>query len=349
MPESADVARKLSTLLDMGFERVDASPISTEAVPIDRHATKVTSTRPAMGTLVSVTAIADSRLRAEEAIGRSFAEMDRLIGIFSRYESASAICVLNAEGRLEGPPTELAHVVAQARHHHRWSAGAFDVTVAPLVDLFRGVGGPAPHPPTAAELREARALVGFEHVTSSERRIGFARPGMGMTLDGIAKGYIVDAMARHLEHRGVRRYLINAGGDIRAAGTKEGRRPWTVAVQDPAKRGAYPDTIHLHDGAVATSGSYEIYFDRDGRFHHIVDAQAGRSPDRSTSVSVIAPSAIAADALATAIFVMAPAEGMAYVETLPGCACLIVDRHGRPWKSSGWVSAAPITGGEATP
>jgi thiamine biosynthesis lipoprotein len=148
-------------------------------------------------------------------------------------------------------------------------------------------------------------------------------------------------VARALDRRGVKRYLVDAGGDIRARGAKEGGAPWTVAVRDPAGSGAFPDTIHLANGAVATSGSYEQYFEESRAYHHIVDPRSGRSPGHSVSVSVRAPTAMAADALATTVFVMEPQAGVALVERLPGCACLIIDGAGRQRRSRGWISAPP--------
>jgi thiamine biosynthesis lipoprotein len=199
--------------------------------------------------------------------------------------------------------------------------------------------------PSESEIRDVLALVGAHHVTASEREIRFDRPGMGITLDGIAKGYIVDAMAGILARGAgaVRGFLINAGGDIRTAGAGENGRPWTVAVWDPRSSGDFPDIIHLTGAAVATSGGYEIYFDPDRRFHHIVDPATGRSPNRCASASVIAPTAMAADALATAVFVMDPAAGVALVESLPGCDCLILDHDGRARRSTGWRSGLPET------
>lgn len=348
MQDTARIARKLAALADLGLERVEIpSPATTETIPVERGCWKVVSTRPAMGTVVSLTAIARSQARAEEAIGRAFAAMDRLIGLFSRYDPASAVSHLNATGELDGAPPEVARVIATSLEYHAVTRGAFDITVAPLLELFRTrLDAAVPAEPSDAEIRETLALVGARHVAVERRRIRFARDGVAVTLDGIAKGYIVDAVARTLERHGVRRYLVNAGGDIRTRGAKEGDRSWAIAVQDPAG-GPFPDTIHLTDGAVATSGSYEVSFDGDQRFHHIVDAATGRSPDAAASVSVVAPTAMAADALATSVFVLGPAAGPALVERLRGCACLLIGRGGRQWKSQRWTSAAPTDGGEA--
>jgi thiamine biosynthesis lipoprotein len=339
MPETPPIARKLAALESLGFERVDASPVATDAVRLSRRAFKVTSTRPAMGTLVSISTLARSKQRAEEAIGRALEEMDRLIGVFSRFDGTSAITELNDAGRLDHAPPEFSHVLSRSLEYHEQSGGAFDVTVEPLVDLFRErLDGVTPREPTAAEIREALELAGSRHVAVSPGSVSFARSGMGITLDGVAKGYIVDAMARVLADQGIGSYLINAGGDIRAGGRKERRQPWTVAVQDPSKSESFPDTIHLTDAAVATSGSYEIYFDRDRLYHHIVSSETGRSPNLSAGVSVVAPSAMAADALATAVFVMEPQRGIEFINSLSGCECLIIGEGGTQLTSRGWRS-----------
>jgi thiamine biosynthesis lipoprotein len=343
MHEASRIARKLSALVDMGLERVDVSPVTTETVPVGRDSSQVTSSRPAMGTLVSVSAVARSAGRAENAIGRAFEEMDRLIGILSRFDSSSAVTALNGDGRLVGAPSELASVITHSLQYHNLSRGAFDISVEPVVDLFRAnLEGQVPREPTRAEIAEALELVDSNSIEISQRQVSFKKSGMGITLDGIAKGYIVDAIAAVLNRHKIKHYLINAGGDIRTAGTRERKQPWTVAVQDPSKRGRFPDTIHLTDAAVATSGSYEVYFDRDRLFHHIVSSTSGNSPNSSTSVSVVAPTAMAADALATGVFVMEPQRGIQFIDSLPGCEGLIVDAAGMQFRSIGWKSATLI-------
>lgn len=306
----------LDRLLDLGFERADITPAATESLQVDRNTVIVTTGRPAMGTLVSVSALGPTQWLLDEAIGRALDEMDRLIAIFSRFEPASALTALNDTGRLDGPPPELADVVTRALRYHALTRGAFDISVEPLLR-------------PDAEIADALALVGVQHVAASKRAIRLGKRGMGLTLDGIAKGYIVDAIAHALVRAGVRSFLINAGGDIRSAGTRERGRPWTVGVWDPDAPGVFPDVIHLTDAAVATSGKYE-------RGDHIVDGVTGRSPDYHTSVSVLAPTAMAADALATALYVLDAPRGLALVESLAQCECLILDSDGRQFRSSGW-------------
>jgi thiamine biosynthesis lipoprotein len=294
-----------------------------------------------MGTLVSVTALGSSRARVDDAVGAAFDEMHRLIAIFSRFEYDSALSVLNREGRLAGPPPELAGVVARALQYHKVTRGAFDVSVAPLVDLFRGLRTrPTPSTPSEAELREAMALVNARGIAASRRELRFSMAGMGITLDGIAKGFIADRMAGVLDRSGIADYLIDAGGDLRVSGGNERKEPWSIGVQDPFDDTRPADAVRLSAGAIATSGSYQVYFDADRRFHHIVDARTGRSPNHCVSATVIAPTAMAADALATAVFVMAPRESVAFVETLPGCACFVLGADGRRVASRGWPATA---------
>ncbi len=342
-------AHALAVLRDLGLERVESSALALSAVRIDTALWQVTAERPAMSTLVSVTGLDPSRERLEQALGRAFDAMQRLIDLLTRFGDASPITLLNATGRLEGPPPEVSVVVAKALDYHRLTHGAFDVSVAPLVDLFwdrlvRAV----PVEPTPAEIAETRTMVGAEHVALSRRRISLGRPGMRLTLDGIAKGYIVDAICAELDRGGMRRYLVNAGGDIRARGMNASARPWQVAVENPWQHGDYPDAISLVDSAVATSGSYERCYDPARTYHHIVSAATGRSPGHCSSVTIVAPTTLAADALATSVFVMGPTNGIAFIEKLRGCACLILDHEGRAHRSRRWRSAIPLTGGSDT-
>ncbi|MFH1765490.1 MAG: FAD:protein FMN transferase [Gemmatimonadota bacterium] len=358
MDSATRIARKMATLAGMGFQRVESRLIPSETIPVKGGRHRVISSQPSMGTLVSVTAVHASPGLIQDAAGLAFREMDRVVNLLNRYDPSSALSYLNTEGSIDGPPPELTTVMRQARSFHDASEGAFDPTVQPLVDLFRsrlGGGDPASRsassspasssfakPPSEAEILEALALVDGRRVELTPQSIRLSIPGMGVTLDGIAKGYVVDRMAAVLAAQGLEDFLINAGGDIRSAGFREDGREWRVGVQDPTKRGDLPDVIGLTNGAVATSGSYEIYFDRERTHHHIVSARSGESPQSSQSVSVVAPTALAADALATSVFVMEPERGVAFIESLPQCACLIVDHQGRQLRSQRWRSATDL-------
>ncbi len=346
----------LDDLLELGFVPASVEPREVEAGwQGDRFALALE--RPGMGTRIGISIRADGPDRAEDAAHRAFELMDRLTSELNRYDSASALSALNNRGALSDSPPVLTEVVDRALEAGLLTSGAFDPTVAPLVDLFGGgvprvppndlaaawTPGPIKRPitvpePDPAELREALALVGSEHVRCDGPRIAFVREGMHLTLDGIAKGWIVDAMATSLEQAGIRDYLVDAGGDIRAAGIPEPGRPWTVAVQDPEKQDRWPDVIGLARGAVATSGSYEFYFDPERTRHHIVAGPRGVSPVEASSVTVTAPEAATADALATAVFVLGPTAGLRLIETTAGCECLLIAPDGARHMSTGWTA-----------
>ena len=342
------VSDKFSSLLEMGFKRVDPQPITVESVRVDADSHKVTQVQPAMGSFVTISALHQSETMAEAAIGEAFEKMDRVIAVLNRFDGNSALAYLNDTGRIDSAPPELIEVISGGLDYHQLTSGAFDITVKPIIDLFRDPKTYEPRmPPSNAELSEARELVGTEHIGFDDHDLSLSRTGMGLTLDGIAKGYIVDAMAAALSQHGVTRFLINAGGDIRAAGDRGDKLPWTIAIRDPEnkvpswdneswQRSVVPDLIQITDGGVATSGSYEIYFDRERLAHHIVKGQTGRSPTHAMSVTVAAATTIEADALATAVFVMGPDEGTQLINRLDGCECLIIDLQGSQSRSSGW-------------
>jgi len=332
---------KMSGILGVGLATAAAVPLTAEAVKFNRKMYKVSRTRLDMGTFVSMTLIHSSRDKAEEAMGLAFDEIDRLTGLMTRFNSASPVAVLNREGVLRDAPDELIKVVGSSLDFYRLTKGNFDISVAPLVDLFKERLEKGDHgPPTESEIRKVLASVDASRIEMKGRTIRLNKSGMRITLDGIAKGYIADRAADVLTGHKIRNFLINAGGDIRTMGHAKSKKPWTVAIQDPQKRKHYPDIIHMSDGAVATSGNYEVYFDQEKMFHHIVDPRTGLSPHGDTSVSVKAPTTMEADALSTTVFVMNTGRGVQFINTLPRYDCLLVMASGRIEKSRGWRSAA---------
>ena len=327
-----EIARKLATLERLGLRRA-APPSFDNSVRLDRHSWRVNSGRAALGSFVDLTVIDRSETRAAEAVVLAFAELERLRALFDRRDSASALSVLNDAGALGAAPRELTGLIAQSRRFTVASGGVFDVTVAPLVDLFKGRAPGSD--PTEWEIAAARSLVSCGAVAVSGRRITLTRRGMAITLDGIAKGAIVDAIARVLERHKVGRWLVNAGGDIRASGTGDGDGAWTVAIRDPAAETTLPDAVALRSGAIATSGCYDLARAPACEPRDIVNGALGAFPRDCVSVTVLAPSAMAADALATTVFALGPRAGPALIERLR-CACLIVLPDGGLLTSSKW-------------
>lgn len=282
-----------------------------------------TETRLMMGTFVTVTTHGLGEAHAAEAVAGAFSAMARAEALLTRFDGASALGQLNTAGALRDMPVEATDVILAASRVHQATAGAFDPTVLPMVEAME----------KGADLKDARALVGMGRVRIDGSAVRFERSGMKMSLDGIAKGYIADLGAKHLLRAGVRDFLINAGGDIVAHGSKAGK-PWKVAVENPGKyegKTAYPAVCSLKGQAMATSGNYES---AARGFQHLVDP-LGRAGLRPVSATVIAPTAMEADALATALCVMP--EPMAFIERMPHTSCCLIMPDGSVRRSSRWA------------
>jgi thiamine biosynthesis lipoprotein len=158
---------------------------------------------------------------------------------------------------------------------------------------------------------------------------------MRLTLDGIAKGYIVDAASRVLAAQGAPDHIVNAGGDIRVSGLAADQRPWRIGVQAPGVNGGILAETSMVGGGIATSGNYEQAFNRSGSRNHLLSGLTGNSADIA-SVTVRANSAMLADALATALSLMPPTLALRYVTNNTAAACLIVDRQGRRYATGSW-------------
>lgn len=283
-----------------------------------------TRTELHMGTLVRISAVHESTTLADEAMARAFKRMAALEAVFDRHNSASALGVLNSQGLLKDAPAALTALLEDSISLHKATGGAFDVSVAPLVDVLSS-GSHFDRKDFAA----AKALADISALRLEAGSIRLEKSGMALTLDGIAKGAIVDEAASAMRTAGVQNFLIDAGGDIYAAGQKEVGKSWKIAVESPEKDGKYPAVLELSDRAVATSGGYE----RPG---HLVSPQSGIKARLYKSVSVSAPTVKEADALATALSSMPLAEANALVATRPGCSALFVDKNGR-LHSSNWA------------
>ncbi len=286
----------------------------------------VKETRTKMGTLVTISVVHRDVSIARTIIDEAFVEIDRLEALFSRYREGTPLWVLNREGILENPPSEMLEVLTHALEIDTLTDGAFDVTVAPLVDLYSNSFEEVGELPSEVQIENALSLVGSQGINFDRDKIVFERDGMSLSFDGIAKGYIVDQAVKIIKKEGVRGGLIDAGGDMRATGEDLLGESWRLAIQHPRNPGSYLCLIDLSDGAVATSGDYMQYLTEDFIVHHIVDPRLGTSPDHTSSVSVIASTAAEADALSTATLVLGPEKGIRLLNELPGVEGILVTK-----------------------
>jgi FAD:protein FMN transferase len=332
---------RMSGLLGLGAAASSGIWLAAaEAVKFNKHTYKISETKMAIGSFVSMTLIHSSRDAAEKAMSLAFEEVSRLEGLLNRFNRTSAVGHLNKEEKLKDIPPDLQNVIAASQQYYTLTNGAFDITVAPIVDYYQEKSAKdRPLTPSDPEIRTLLKRVDARKIHMDQHSIAFQGEGMGITLDGIAAGYIVDRAAAILAKHKIENFLINGSGEIRTMGKTEKGKPWRIAIQDPFKRGNGPDQIEMTSGAVSTSGNYEIYFDREKMFHHIVNPQTGLSPHKSVSVSVVADTTVMADALSTGVYVMEPDRGIRFIDTLPHCAALVVTPEGQVIKSRAWKSA----------
>jgi thiamine biosynthesis lipoprotein len=305
-----------------------------------RELSQIEDTRAAMGTYVRLVLIAPDARAARRASAAMFERIASLDAVLSAHRLDSALGMLNASGCLLRPPAELVEVVSRARDISEMTDGAFDVSVQPLVALAERAAATG-RVPTRDEIRATLPRVGYRNLEISGDRIACARGGMSITLDGIAKGYVVDAALAVLNREGFSQTMVDAGGDIGGT-SRPGGSGWRVGVQDPrGAAGAYVAVTRLAGNAIATSGDYLHAYSSDFTEHHVVDPRAGRSPLELSSVSIVAPTAWLADGLSTGVMVLGPARGMELVERLPGVEGLLVTKTREVIVSSGFPTIGP--------
>ena len=261
------------------------------------------NSRIMMGTIVEVTS-PDKR-----AAGIVFSEIKRIEDLLSKYKEDSEVSKLNKLGKSVASP-ETFFIVKKAKEFSTLSSGAFDVTVAPLVDLW-GFTNRNFTVPADEKIKNILNLIGSDKILlhNSDNVIEFKFSGMKIDLGAIAKGYALDCAVKKLKEKGIKSCLINAGGQVYCLGKRFGR-PWRVAIRDPRGKGV-GSLLELADQSVATSGDYEQYFMKNNkRYGHILDPKTGYPADSGViAVTVIAPDGLTADALSTAIFVLGKVKG----------------------------------------
>ena len=243
---------------------------------------------------------------AQSVLKACVAEVRRLEQIFSLFDPASAINRLNTDGTLEEAPADMVHLLGFANEIAAASNGAFDVTVQPLWALYANHFATNPKPvngPSTEQIAAARALVGWQNLEVTLDRVSLTQKGMGITVNGIAQGYITDRVSDLLRENGIDDVLVNMG-EYRGLGLGREGRPWRIGIKDPFNPAALTARQDVRNQAVSTSGGYGTTFDAKGHFHHLFDPRTGRPVNRWASVTVVAPTATLADALSTAVMAM---------------------------------------------
>lgn len=282
-----------------------------------------------MGTFANIIAVADSPRTAKECINAAINELNRIDRMMSSYDPDSQLSQINKNAFKEpvflGP--ELSEVLSAAVAYSEKTGGAFDITVGPVVDLWRQAEK-AKKNPSKKQLEAARSKVGYKKLQFGQfgGTLKFGVEGMRLDLGGIAKGYAIDLAVRAMQDTGALGGMVDVGGDIRCFGSPpKSRDNWLVGLQDPAVEDGLLLVLKLNDMAVATSGNYQRFVVVEGQKHsHILDPQTSSSADKLTSVTIIAPKAIDADAFATAVSVMGAEKGLLLIESTPDTEAVVI-------------------------
>jgi thiamine biosynthesis lipoprotein len=275
-----------------------------EAAPLSEHV----FIEPHMGTRVTIKLWADTPARAERASRAAFDVFRALDAMMSDYKPDSELSRLSdAAGK--GPRAvspELYDVLLESKRIAERTGGAFDVTIAPVVLLWRKARKERALP-DPEELRKARALVGHADLSLHQGRAELRRPGMRLDLGGIAKGYACDQALAALAKEGVTRAYVDAGGGMSIGDPPPGRDGWRIGMIGDSRR-----VLLLKNRGVATAGDLEQFVEIDGRrYSHIVDSATGLGLTNRAMATVVAPSGFAADAVDTAICVLGAERGFA--------------------------------------
>ena len=285
--------------------------------------------RITMGTVARIMVTAEDAGQAHQAIEAAFDKIFQIDQMMSDYDPDSQLSQVNRDAFDEPVQVDadLLEVLAAAKLYSCMSDGAFDITIGPVVQLWRKAreDGAAPTPEAIAK---AKASVGHENLTldAEKHTVQFAKEGMFLDLGGIAKGYAIDKAIEILQAGGVSGAMVDIGGDLRCFGTAaNGKEHWLIGLQDPADDETILMTLNMDDMAVATSGDYRRFVMIEEEKHsHIVDPTTADSAQDLSSVTIIAPTATAADALATAVTVLGNKKGLALIEKIENTEAILI-------------------------
>ncbi len=298
---------------------------------------KVRRSQPIMGTVLNLTVYGQDRDACEEALVNTIGKMMMLETHLSRHMAESELAELNRNSLLVNPSADLLTVLRLAENISKTTSGAFDVTVLPLLQMHESIRGENDHP-DEQDLMTARGLVGYEDVYLSEERVHLAKEGMGISLDGIGKGYIVDQGVSVLRTHGFNNVYVEAGGDLMVSGRKDNNSPWCIGLRPPRPQQNKPVVIEVSNKAVATSGDYLQAFTPDLKHHHILHPTSGFSPQELASCTITAPTVALADGLATAVMVMGKDDGLDLIQSMQGCEGYVVDKQLKHSNTAGFFT-----------
>ncbi|MBF0268941.1 MAG: FAD:protein FMN transferase [Alphaproteobacteria bacterium] len=286
----------------------------------------------ALGAPASISLYHKDEAKAHAAIEAGLAELARLESIFSVYRADTTLARLNREGRVENVSPDFIAMLTHALTLAEKSDGVYDPTIQPLWQTyfshFTGVN-PDPNGPAASQIEAARQLVDWRNVevNAKARSVAFAKPGMGLTLNSGAQGYITDRVADVLRAYGFTQMIVDMG-EPRAMDAKPDGSAWKIGIANPANPEQAISEIDVVNKCVSTSGGYGTLFDDAGKFTHLIDPRSGKTAPALLGVSVVASTATAADGLSAAMLLSDPAKRLPLLRAMGGEMALFVTPSG---------------------
>ncbi|MGY3039439.1 thiamine biosynthesis lipoprotein [Rhodanobacter sp. TND4EL1] len=287
-----------------------------------------------MQTSVAITCLSDDVDKAGVAIDAAFRRMAESVAVLTRFDPASPVARLNREGHLDQLPSELRDVLQRSLAISAVTEGDFDISVLPVLRYFESMRQPAVLDAHAREqIAQRDQLINYRGIVLDAHGVRFSQPGMAVTLDGLAKGYVIDQGIAALGAAGLEYALVDAGGDVRAISGTSLKRQWHVGIVDPGRINQVASIVSLRNAALGTSGNYRIFYSSDKKLFHVINPHTGYSPLNYSSVTVMAETSVDADAMSVAAASM-PLPRLREVMAAQNDQWLVFSRDARSsWRS----------------
>ena len=291
-----------------------------------------------MGSRFDITVVANDSITANKHIDTAISEITRIEKLISSWDSNSQTSAINKYAGIKAVKvnTELFNLIERAIGISKLTDGAFDVSYASMDAIWK-FDGSMTKMPSEEQINASVAKVGFQNISLDKinSTVYLKLKGMKIGFGAIGKGYAADKAKEILILKGVSSGIINASGDMNTWGKQPDGSEWKVAITNPLNKNKVFALLPITNGAVVTSGNYEKYVNFNGkRYTHIIDPRTGYPSSGIISVTVFAPKAELADALATSVFVMGKVAGLDRINQMPKIECIIIDDQGKITKST---------------
>lgn len=294
-----------------------------------------------MGSRFDITVVAKTQQKGDAYIDTAVAEITRIEKLISSWDPNSETSKINNNAGVKPVKVaaELFHLIERAIGISKLTDGAFDISYASMDRIWK-FDGSMTVMPFAKDIEASVLKVGFDNIILNKKNntVFLKLKGMKIGFGAIGKGYAADKAKDLLQSKGVVSGIINASGDMNTWGKQTNGDTWKVAITNPLNKNKVFALLPVLNGAVVTSGNYEKYVNFNGiRYAHIIDPRTGYPSTGIISVTVFAPKAELADALATSVFVMGKETGLDRINQLPNIDCIIIDDKGNIFKSNNIV------------